>query len=634
MAQQPDPALEADDLVVTATRLTTPRGEVASAVTVITAEDIERRQFRSVPQALRSVPGLHVVQTGSPGQQTSVFMRGANSNHTLVLIDGVEVSDPSSPAGAVDFSNLWLDNVERIEIVRGPQSTLYGSDAIGGVIHITTRRGKGKAGFAGKLEGGSDETLNQQASVAGASDAFDYSFSVTHIDTGGDSVTPKRLRNGARKEDDGYENWTSSARMGLAVTDTLEVNVFGRYIDSETELDPELEMFGFGTTEDRDAELDQTEYLLRGEAKAQLLEGLWEATVATSYTNYDRKNRNDRQSPTETLTRTDFEGDKLKFEVKNDFYPTDAHIVTLGLETEKENMDSGGFSDFGGFVVGEESNADTRNNAVYAQDQFSYGERLFGTIGLRFDDHDDAGSELTWRVAPVYVHNETSTRFKASVGTGFKAPTLFQTDGFTPNNLGSFYRGNPDLDPEKSFGWEIGIEQALWNDRLNVGVTWFESNIDDLMQVVFDAAFNSSYENIDEADIKGAETFMHAQLLKSLAVRIDYTYTNAEDDDSGEQLLRRPKHKADLDIEYRPLPDASISLAVNYVSDSKDISRVDAATIDGDDYTVLDIAADYKVGKRWRVFGRVENVTDEHYEPADGFQAPDRGFFVGAQLNL
>ena len=634
MAELPTSAQEMDDLVVTATRLATPRGELASSVTVITAEDIQRRQFRSVPQALRSVPGLHVVQTGGPGQQTSVFMRGANSNHTLVLIDGVEVSDPSSPAGAVDFSNLWLDNIERIEIVRGPQSTLYGSDAIGGVIQITTRRGEGKLHGAGKLEGGSDNTVNQQASAAGSTDRVNYSFGVTHTDTDGDSVTPARLRNGVSAEDDNYENWTTSARLGMAVSDTLEVTVFGRYIDSETDLDPELEMFGFGTTEDRDARLEQTEYLLRGEATAQLLDGLWEATFSTSYTDYDRKNRNDRQSPTETLTRTSFDGDKLKFELKNDFYPVDAHILTLGLETEKENMDSGGFSDFGGFFIGEETNADARNKAVYTQDQFSYGERIFGTIGMRYDDYDGFGSEVTYRVAPVYVHRQTNTRLKASVGTGFKAPTLFQTDGFTPNNFGSFYRGNPDLDPEESFGWEVGMEQMLWGERLNFGVTWFKSDIDNLMQVVFDPSFNSTYENIDNADIQGAETFIQLRPLESLSVRLDYTYTDAEDNDTGEPLLRRPKHKLDLDVEFQPVSRVSINLAVNYVSDYKDISRETSGIIKGDDYAVLDIAADYLLNKQWRLFGRVENATDEHYEPADGFQASDRGLFAGAELTL
>jgi len=634
MAESPASAQEMDDLVVTATRLATPRGELASSVSVITAEDIQRRQFRNVPQALRSVPGLHVVQTGGAGQQTSVFMRGANSNHTLVLIDGVEVSDPSSPAGAVDFSNLWLDNIERIEIVRGPQSTLYGSDAIGGVIQITTRRGAGKLHGAGKLEGGSDNTVNQQASVAGSTEKVNYSFGLMHTDTDGDSVTPARLRNGVSAEDDNYENWTTSARLGMAVSNTLEVTLFGRYIDSETDLDPELEMFGFGTTEDRDARLNQTEYLLRGEARAQLLDGFWEATLSTSYTAYDRKNRNDRQSSTETLTRTSFDGDKLKFELKNDFYPLDAHILTLGLETEKENMDSGGFSDFGGFFVGEETDADARNNAVYVQDQFSYGERIFGTIGMRYDDYDGFGSELTYRVAPVYVYRETNTRLKASVGTGFKAPTLFQTDGFTPNNFGSFYRGNPDLDPEESFGWEIGMEQMLWGERLSFGVTWFKSDIDDLMQVVFDPSFNSTYENIDNADIHGAETFIQLRPLESLSLRLDYTYTDAEDNDTGQPLLRRPKHKLDLDVEFQPVSRVSINLAVNYVSDYKDISRETSGIIKGDDYTVLDVAADYQLNKQWRLFGRVENATDEHYEPADGFQASDRGLFAGAELAL
>lgn len=634
MAEQSLPAREMDDLVVTATRLATPRGEIASSVTIITAADIQRKQYRSVTQALRSVPGLHVVQSGGPGQQTSVFMRGSNSNHTLVLIDGIEASDPSSPNGAVDFSNLWLDNIERIEVVRGAQSTLYGSDAIGGVIQITTRRGAGKLHGAAKAEGGSDNTFNQQASAAGASDAMNYSFGVTHIDTDADSVTPSRLRNGVSAEDDDYENWTTSARLGIDVSDTLEMNFFGRYIDSKTKLDPELESFGFGTTEDRDAKLDQTEYLLRGEAKAQLLDGLWDLTFATSYTDFDRKNRNNRQSPNETLTRTRFEGDKLKFELKNDLYLTDEHTFTLGLETEKENMDSGGFSDFGGFVIGEESDADTRNNAVYAQDQFSYNGRFFGTIGARYDKPDDFGSEVTYRFAPLYVHRKTGTRIKGSVATGFKAPTLFQTDGFTPNNFGSFYRGNPNLDPEESFGWEAGFEQPLWDERINLGITYFKSKIDDLMQVVFDPSFNSTYENIDKADIKGIESFIHTQPLKSLAVRVNYTYTDAEDDDTGEQLLRRPKHKADLDIEYQPIPKASINLTVNYISDSKDISRETGGTINGDDYTVLDIAAGYTINKRWRVFGRVENVTDEHYEPADGFQAADRGMIAGAEFKL
>jgi vitamin B12 transporter len=631
---QPEPAQVMNELVVSATRLATPRDEVASSVTVITAEDIRRRQFRSVPHALRSVPGLHVAPTGGTGQQTSVFVRGANSNHTLVLIDGIEISDPASPSGAVDFSNLWLDNVERIEVLRGPQGTLYGSDAIGGVINITTRRGEGPLQAQGRLEAGSDGRFDQQASLAGATANGDYSFAVMHVDTDGNSVTPARLRAGVPAEDDGYQNLTASARLGAAFGEALEMSIFARYIDSRTDLDPELEMFGAGTTEDRDARLDQTEYLLRGEANALLLDGLWDATLSASYTDTERHNRNDRQQPAETLTRTRFDGDKLKFELKNDLYPSDAHILTLGAETEKESMKSGGFSDFGGFVIGEQTGADARNSAVYGQDQFSYAERLFGTVGLRYDHYDSFGSEVTYRVAPLYLHRSTGTRLKGSVSTGFKAPTLFQTDGFTPNNFGSFYRGNPDLDPEKSFGWEIGFEQTAWQERLGLGATWFQSRIDDLMQVVFDPSFNSTYQNIDKADIRGVESFIDLQPFDAVQLGLDYTWTDAEDHDTGEPLLRRPKHKFDLDLEYRPLPAASVNLGLTYVADYKDISRQTSSVVNGDDYAVVDLAVAYRFNQTWRVSGRIDNLTDAHYEPADGFQAPDRAVFAGVELSL
>ena len=220
LAEQAGNAREMDDLVVTATRLATPRGELASSVTVITAEEIQRRQYRSVPHALRSVPGLHVVQTGGPGQQTSVFMRGANSNHTLVLIDGVEASDPSSPAGAVDFSNLWLDNVERIEIVRGPQSTLYGSDAMGGIINIITKRGEGPPTARARFMGGSYGTTRDAVSVSGGTCRYDYSLSGSYFYADGFSAASERL--GAVEDDhhrhsfvaSGVQHQTANRRPG------------------------------------------------------------------------------------------------------------------------------------------------------------------------------------------------------------------------------------------------------------------------------------------------------------------------------------------------------------------------------------------------------------------------------------
>jgi len=627
-------AADDDTIVVTATRAPTPRQQLGSAVTVISSEEIQRKQFRTVNEALRTVPGLHVVQSGGVGQQTSVFMRGASSNHTLVLIDGIEISDPGSPTGAVDFANLMLENVERIEIVRGPQSTLYGSDAIGGVINIIMKRGTGETTASATLEIGSDSTRNPSVVVSGEQGEFNYSASASYLETDGDSVTPKRLRMGVPGEDDGYRNTSISSRLGWTPSDILEFNLVTRFVKSDTDIDPELFMFGTGTTEDRDAKLKQDSQFIRGDTNLTLLDGLWDASFATSYTNYDRKSRNDRTDPfIETLDHTDFEGKKLKFEIKNTFYVHDDHIATLGLETEKEETESSGFTDFAGFVISRDTDADARTNAVYLQDQFTYGERISGTVGARMDDHDQFGSKATWQATSSYNHTPTYTRLTGSIGTGYKAPSLEQLYGFAPNNFFSAFRGNPNLDPEESFSWDIGVEQALAGGRVKLGATFFKSKIDDLIQTIFLPSFDSTPVNIDEADIKGIETFATAQISPNIYTRIDYTYTDAEDD-KGKQLLRRPRDKASLGIDYQPTPTASVSFAMEHIGRMTDIDRVTGSRIKPASYTVMDLTGTLTVNRNFKVFGKIKNLADKRYEPADGFEAPDRAFFAGIQATM
>jgi vitamin B12 transporter len=636
-AEEQSPGQAWEEIVVTATRLPTPRSRVASSTTVITAEDIARRQLRTVPQALKTVPGLHVVQSGGPGQQTSVFMRGANSNQTLVLIDGIEANDPSNPNGSMDLSNLLVDNIERIEIVRGPQSSLYGSEAIGGVINIITRKGKGRPSVTARLEAGSDNTVNPRAGLSGAKGSLAYSASFTYLNTDGHSVTPKRLRDGAKKESDSYRNWTGSTRFDWAPTETLEAGFVGRYIrEDKTNTDPELEdEFGFGTTEDPDAFLRSDQYYLRGQGKAALLGGLWDVTLAVAYTDYDRKSRNDRNDPvTETLDRSNFEGDKLKFEWKNDLYLHEDHIVTAGLETEKETSKSNGFTAFGSFVIFQNTDADSRTSAFYLQDQFSIHERFFGNAGVRVDHDDDFGTEPTFRIAPVYLHKETRTRITGSIGTGFKAPSLNQRYGFTPTSFGTAFRGNPNLDAEKSLGWELGFEQPLWGGQFEFGATYFWSRIKDAIETVFLPDFSSTAVNLDEVHSLGVEAFMAAEPIPQLSLRVDYTYTKAEDDDGGAKLLRRPSHKVSGDIQYRHSPSAQISASISYVDDWVDIDRASVQRVTPRSYTVVDLAASYLVNDRLTLIGRVDNATDERYEPADGFEAPGRGYFGGFELRL
>jgi len=623
---------EQNPIIVTATRIATPESQIGSSVTVVSAEEIRRRQYKTVAEALRMVPGVDVVQAGGPGQQTSVFIRGSSSSHTLVLVDGINISDASSPSGAVDFSTLVLDNVERIEVVRGPQSTLYGANAIGGVINIITRKGEGKPRATLTMQAGNNATYYQQLGMLGRSDGFDYSLSGTHLKTHASSVTPEDLRNGLAAEADHYRNNTLSARLGLAATDTLNFGLVGRYIHDRQYIDPEA---GFGTIEDPDAQLKNREYFLRGESRATLLDGRWDATAAVSYTDYNRRNDNPRSDPAQTLQQTRFQGDTLEFSLDNDLYVAEAHTLKAGAGSKKESMNNDGFSDFGGFVVSELSSASERTNYAYLQDQFSFAERLFGTAGLRLDDRDDYGSEVTYRLTAVYQLHPTHTRFSGSAGTGFRAPSLFELFGFTPNNFGSAYRGNPDLEPEKSLSWELGIQQAFAGQRLEVGATYFSNDVKNLIETVFDASFNSTPENINKVHLRGVEAFVSAELWAALSARVDYTFTDADvSDNSDRPLLRRPRNKASASLNYTPTDKTDVYLGADYVGERKDIDRVTAAIIDAPDYTVFNSALSYQMYPALRLEARIDNLLDKHYEPADGFEALGRSYLLGFTASL
>ena len=603
--------------------------------------DDEKPARDRLRQLLEDFDAYDVVAEAGNGEEA--VRLAAETKPDIVLLDirmpgldGIEANDPSNPNGGTDLSSILMDNIERIEVVRGPQSSLYGSEAIGGVINIITRKGTGEMSATARVEAGSDDTINTRAGFVGGEGRFDYSFSLNYLDTDAHSATPKRLRKGAEKENDHYHNWTASTRLGWALSETLELSFVGRYIDADkTNSDPELEGEFGGTTEDRDAYLDTTQYFLRGQGKAALLGGLWDATLAVSYTDYDRKSRNDRTDPlTETLDRSDFEGDKLKFEWKNDLYLHEDHIITAGLETEKESSKSSGFTDFAGFVIEQDTDADGRTSAFYLQDQFDLNDRFSGNTGIRVDYSDDFGTEPTFRVAPVYLHQETATRIIGSLGTGFKAPSLNQRFGHTLTNFNTAFFGNPDLDPEKSLGWELGFDQPLYGERIKLGATYFWSRIHDLIEVVFDDLGNSTAENLNEVHIQGVESFLELNPAPQLGLRIDYTYTKAENDDGGAKLLRRPSHKVNGDLRLDLNPALQFTGSLSYVADWVDIDRVTVERVTPSSYTVVDLAVSYELNRWFSAIARIDNATGEHYEPADGFAAPGRAYFAGIKLRL
>ena len=621
-------ALAENSMLITATRTPSNIDTLGSTVSLITANDIDRKQYVSLDEVLMSVPGLNVVQSGGKGAQTSVFLRGTNSEHVLVLIDGVEMNDPSTPSGAFDFSNFLVEGIESIEVVRGSQSVLYGSDAIGGVIQIRTKKGQGDLNFRVKAGVGTQSTHRESAVLSGEKNNFNYSVAIGRLDTDGESIAAKKkLAPGSITEDDNYENIVFSTRLGWKGFDSLEADFTARYIETEADIDGGFDFSG-NTAEDADATNDSEQLYLGFELKGLYADGVWQPILTASRSDIERQNKDERQSPFGTLVDTSFDGQKTKFALQNNLFLFENQIITIGFEHESEEMNSKGFSDFGGFIINQLTKADRDTKSTYIQDQIEVNDQLFITVGARYDDTDDFGSELTYRTTASYNATE-NTRLHAAYGTGFKAPSLFQLFGFTPNNFGSAYSGNPNLDAETSDSWEIGIDQLFFASDIKTSITYFETKVEDLITTQY-IGFNSTSVNRDNADMSGVESAIHFKALSNLNIDINHTYTRTKDEDNKE-LLRRPKHKANIEFNYEPAEHININTNVLYTGQRVDVDGF-GQRVDVGGYSVVNVAAAYKLSNNVKLFARLDNLTDKYYEPAYGFQALGRAGFIGVEL--
>jgi len=624
-----DAALE--PMVVTATRTPTPLSQLGSSVTLITADDIERRQFQTLTDALKDVPGLMVVQSGVMGSQTSVFMRGTNSDHVLVLIDGVEMNDPSSPNGSFDFAHFLLDDIDSIEIVRGSQSVLYGADAIGGVIQIRTITGEGPVKIRGKVEVGMNSTHHETVAISGSEGDFDYSLTMGLLKTEGESIaTEKRQSPFATEFDnDGYDNQVLSTKLGWTPSERFATHFSARYIKTETDIDAGFDFFG-NTLEDEDAKNYSDQLYLAADAIGHFFDDRWQAIVAVSRADIERKNRNDRQDPFGTLERTDYEGIKDKFSLQNDFSFLANNLITLGFEYEDEEMTGEGFTDFGGFIIDQQSDADRQTKSAYLQDQFNINDQLFATVGIRYDEPDDFDAETTYRATANYALTQ-NTHLRGAYGTGFKAPSLFQLYGYTPNNFFSAYYGNPDLKSETSKGWEIGFDQTFWNDNAIANITYYKTEVDDLISTEFLPSFDSTTINHDKVDLKGLETSLLIAATTDIDVNLSYTYTHTRDE-NDQELLRRPKNKASIDIAFQATKKMTLSTSALYTGSRKDVDGF-GQRIDMGGYTIFNVAVNYELTDTVRIFTRIDNLGNKTYEPAYGYQALGMAGYIGLEIS-
>jgi len=591
----------ADDSVLSASRTPISRRQSGSSVSVITRDEIERRGARNLDEILRIVPGVTVAQRGGLGQQSSLFIRGANSEQTKVLLDGIPINDPASPNGAFNPANFLLDNVERIEVLRGPQSTLYGSDAIGGVISITTTRGTGPARLNITASGGSFGTYRQTAALSGGDESSWYAVSGAWMTADGFSVAA------AGTERDGYENGTLSGRLGTFLTDQLSTDVVWRYTDADADLDGFM-ADGFGN-------LDTETFFLRTQLLYSQCEGRVQHRAGFNYTSYQR---DDARS---TFQRW-FDGDSHKFDYQLSVLTIDqaefSHTLIAGAEHLRENFSQ----DVDTAALFFDEDSARFNNAVFLENQFQVGEDLFLTAGYRHDHYSRSGHADTYRVTSRYQLSET-TALHGAIGTAFRAPSLGQ------NTAGFGF--NPNLRPEESFGWEYGIEKQLCDQRLTIDATYFRNDTDDLIVFLFTGIPPSfgSLVNISQATSHGIELTSRLDLGPDTFLTGSYTHNETEDA-TQTPLLLRPRNSAFVSLTQEFCDDqAAVSLALRYAGVREDFGGVRL-----DQYVVLDATGWYQVAENVRLFARVDNITDKSYQEAAGFRTAGLSAYGGFAIGL
>ena len=604
-------------VVVSPTATETPIDQIASSVTVITAKDMERDQRRTAPDALATVPGLNVVQSGGPGALTSVFTRGTNANHTKVLIDGIDVSDPGNPARVFDLGQLLTYDIQQIEVLRGPQSGLYGADALGGVISIITKKGEGPPRTTGLIEGGSFGTFNQTAALSGSQDRINYAFNVAHLRATDVPVTPlELLPPGQKAIGNNYDNMSYSTKLGADVSENLTLNAVARYTDATLRFTGDTFDPVTFTSFPAAAQSTQTVHQLftRGEAIWSVFDGRIKNYFGVNYTNHWNYNISPGDvAPTITT------GHRVKYDWHAVTQLAPYHTVIVGAEHETETLQTPTVS------------AANVNKAAYVELQSQFAKRLFLVENVRQDDNDRFGQHPTFRLAPALIVPVTETKLKGSYGTGFKAPTLNQ---LFVNFPAFFFFANPNLKPEESVGYDVGFEQPLLNDRIRFGSTYFHNDITNLIQAVFDpATFTSTNTNIGRAKTEGTENFVSVAVTDRIRFRADYTFTRTVDAITGLELLRRPKEKWSTNVVWNPIDPLTFSATVLHTGSFIDVSRdFSILRLLAPAYTVVNVAADYVINDQVKVFGRVDNLFNVHYQNPTGFMQPGLGVFGGIRI--
>jgi vitamin B12 transporter len=609
-AQQTSPTpppseAEAESVVVSGTRTQIPLDQSPASVSVISSEDLAQKQIERVSDALREVPGLNVVQTGTAGQLTSVFMRGLPSQDMQVLLDGIPINQ--GLAGQFDFANLTTDNVDRIEIARGPQSTIYGPRALAGVVQIFTKRGTGTPGITFSSEGGSYDTFRESLESDGQLGAFDYSIGASRLDT-----------DNARPNND-YRNSSAIADVGWSPSEQLRVGGLFLYTLSET---------GNPNTIFDPKPIDHflTEKWFIAPHVDFKVGDWWEHKLIFDY-DQERQVNNPNQDGFVGPTRALFK--RTTVDYQDDLRPTSWLTLTSGFFYNRLN--AGQERPFVSQAFGPQPtfiSDHTEEIAGFLQMTAAIDNLVF-VAGGRIDHFNQFGDVWTYRIASSYKidkTDKTDTTLHSSVATGFSPPS--SQDKIFGMNFG--------LHPEKDFGWDVGVEQRLFENRVTVGATYFHN---DLSNVV---GFNGQFRtlNLGAAETQGLETELRADPIPNLTFRASYTYLEAEKTSSadisqprGARLPRRPRNEVYVSGSYLWWGKLRTTVEAKFVNAREELN-FGGPNFDIEDYSFVNIAAEYEVNPHVSIFGRIDNLTDERYSEVFGFPALGTAVYGGVKLRF
>jgi vitamin B12 transporter len=611
-----------EKIVVTPSRTSENIKGTTSDVTVFRNEEIKEVNETEVKDIIRETLGTDVVQTGSFGGTTSVFLRGVGSGQSRIMIDNVRVYDPISTDASYDMAHLTLDNVARVEVVRGPQSVLYGSDAMGGVINIITQKGEGKPTIDVTLSDGTYDTRNGVLESKGRINKFSYSFAVSRYYSRGIS----KLRD--TSERDPYDRTSVSLKSEYDINTENTIGIIGHFINSNYKYDDSI-----GLRDDPS---------LKGRQKQMMFSNFWESRftdfwrqkLQLSYMGNFRRYSDDKDAefPFDYL-RDWYNGQNYQIDWQHTIKPFKFDTIVCGFNWQRE---SGQYYDYTEYTyAGQVCSSETRFPKVHSSTKGWYAENLihlydtfFLNTGIRIDDHSYAGIKRTYKIDTSYLFN-TNTKIKGGWGTAYKAPTLYQLHAQAIPFM--FGGGNKNLQPEESQTYEIGIEQGLFQDKLHLGTVFFHTQLKNLIDAKYNPVtyFTPQYSNIGKARIYGWENTVGLNPFDVLKIDIGYTWQDTEDKSNGDELLRRPKNKVFLNLGVIPNSKLDINLKLVYVGRRSDVGNLLLKA-----YTKADLNINYKFNKNFEAFFKIGNLNDEAYREVFNYAEPGRTFNAGIKTSF